>query len=98
MGWEFGLAQWTKLQKAGSKQTAVENHCRRSSSLENRERHTSAGSQRMMIASSTSSHTNWNTQADIRRRTQQASRESCCQTFSPMIFAARYPFRTMGGH
>ena len=46
----------------------------------------------MMIASSASSHTNWNTQADIRRRTQQASRESCCQTFSPMIFAARCRF------
>ena len=58
---------------------------------------TSAGSQRMMIASSASSRTNWNTRAATRRRTQRASRESCCQTFFPMTLASRCAFRTMAG-
>jgi len=62
-----------------------------------RERNTSAGTQQMTIASSAYSHTNWNTRVATRRRMPKASRKRCCQTFSPMILAARYPFRTMAG-
>ena len=43
--WESGLAHWTRLKRAGSRQTAVEDHCRRSSSPERRERRTSTASQ-----------------------------------------------------
>jgi len=62
-----------------------------------RERNTSAETPQMIIASSACSLTNWNTRAATRRRTPKASRERCCQTFSPMILAARFPFRTMAG-
>ena len=96
--WEFGLAHSTKLERAGSRQTGVEGQCKRFSSSERRGRRTSTGSQRMMIASLASSRTNWNTRAAIGRRTQWASRESCCQTFFPMTLAARRAFRTMAGH
>ena len=65
---------------------------------EKKERLTSAGSQRMMIASSACSRTNWNTRAAIRRRTQRPSRESCCQTFFPMTLASQCAFRTMAAH
>ena len=68
--WDFGLAQWTRLEKAGSRQTAVGDRCKLFSSLESRGRRTSAASQRMMIASLAFSRTNWNTRAAIRRRMQ----------------------------
>ena len=55
-------------------------------------------SQRMMIASLASSHTNWNTQAAIPRRTRQLSPESCCQTFFRMTRMSRCGFRTMAGN
>jgi hypothetical protein len=67
---ELGPAQWTKLPKAGSRQTEVDDRCRRSSSLGRSGRRTSAGSQRTMIASLESSRTNWNTRAGIHRTTQ----------------------------
>lgn len=98
MRWDFGLAHWTKLEKAGSRQTGVEDQCRRFSSPERRGRRTSTGSQRMMIVSLASSRTNWNTRAAIRGRTQWAWRESCCQTFFPTTLADRYPFLKMAGH
>src|SRR5437660_1337977 len=47
---EFGLAPWTKLTTAGSRQTEVEDHCRRSSSREKRKRTTLAASQQMRTA------------------------------------------------
>ena len=87
-----------KLQRAGSRWTAAEGHCRRSSSLENRKKHTSAGSQRTMIGSSASSHTNWNTQATICLRTQRPWPESCCPTFFALILASQRASRTMAGH
>ena len=96
--WDFGLAPWTKLEKAGSRQTGVQGQSKRFSSQARRGSRTSRGSQRMMIGLLVSSHMNWNTPAAIRRRRQWAWRESCCQTFFPMTLAARHPFRTMAGH
>src|SRR5882672_4627201 len=92
MNWGSGLARWTKLGKAGSRQTEVQDHCKRFSSWEKSGRHTSTGSQRMMIASSACSRTSWNIQAAILRRTQRPSQESCCQIFFPIIRTSlRFP-------
>jgi hypothetical protein len=57
-----------------------------------------AGSRRMMIASSECSHTNWNTRAAIRLRTQRPSQESCCRTFFPITLTSQRASRTMAGH
>ena len=86
-----------KTGKAGSRQTGVEGPCRRFSSLERSGRRTSAGSRRMMIASSTCSRMSWNTQAAILRRTQRPSQESCCRIFLLIIRTSRRAFRTMAG-
>jgi hypothetical protein len=86
-----------RLGKAGSRQIEVQDHCRRFSSSERKGRLTSAGSQRMMIASSACSSTSWNTQAAIPGRTQRPLQESCCQIFFPIIRASRHTFRTMAG-
>src|SRR5437773_3418093 len=58
---EFGLAPWTKLATAGSRQTEVEDHCRRSSSQEKKRRITSSDTRQMIIASSACLPTSWNT-------------------------------------
>jgi hypothetical protein len=57
-----------------------------------------SGKPAMMTASLAPSRTNWNIQAAIRRRTQYAWRESCCQTFFPVTPAPQCAFRTMAGH
>jgi Domain of unknown function (DUF4331) len=97
---EVGIwpAQWTKLEKAGSRQIGVEDRCRRFSSLERRGRRTLAESQPMMIVSSACSRTNWNTRAGIQPRLQRPSREGCFQTFCTMIRISRCTILIMAGH
>jgi hypothetical protein len=96
--WDFGLAQWTKLLKVGSRQTAVGARCKLSSSLESGGRRTSPGSRRMMIGSLAFSRTNWNTQAPIRRRMQGPWPRDYCQTFFITTLAARCPFPRTAEH
>ena len=83
--------RWIQVERGGRPMQAV-------SLLARKGKRTSAESQRMMIASSAFSHTNWNIQAATHRRTQRPSRESCCQTFFRISLASRRAFRTMAGH
>jgi hypothetical protein len=92
-----GDAHSTKLEKAGSRQTGVDAHCRRFSSQERPESPISAESRRLMIASLVCSRMNWNMRAAMRRRTLAVSRESCSLTFSSTTLAPRLPFRTTAG-
>jgi hypothetical protein len=98
---EMQMAKLTGLlpmRSAREMRTAAGDRCKLFSSPERRGRRTSTEGQRMMIASSACSRTNWNTRAAIRRRTQGAWRESCCRTFFPMTLANRHPFRKMAEH
>ena len=96
--WEFGLAQWIRLQKAGSRQTAVEGHCRRFSSLEKeREAYLSgepANDDRFLgVFAHELEHSGGYSPEDAR-----TSRESCYRTFFPMTLASRCASRTMVAH
>ena len=90
---DFGLAQWTKLLKVGSRQTAVERPLQAVFLPgERRAAYLTGKPKRMMIGSLAFSRTNWNTQAPIRRRMQGPWPKDYCQTFFITTLAARCPF------
>src|SRR5580692_6367077 len=95
--WDFGLAPWRRLAKAGNRRIVVDDRCKLSSSPEGTGRRTSEASQWMMSASSVFSRTNWNIQAAIHRRMQEKWQETSCPTFFPTILGAQHPFRTTAG-
>ena len=56
------------------------------------------GGRRTMRVLSPSSRTRWSTPADMRRRKQRGSPESCCRTSSTTIPRGQRPSPTMAGH